>query len=78
MRVDTLKDVHILFSSVIPLDTKPESTEIWRVAHMFGATCYSELSSMVTHVVAAKVRHRGPVLDTRCTHLSEYSMVQSK
>ena len=55
MRSDTLKDVHILFSSVIPLDTKPESTEIWRVAHMFGAKCYTELSSQVTHVVAAKV-----------------------
>lgn len=56
MRSETLKDVHILFSSVIPLDAKPESTEIWRVAHMFGAKCYIELSSVVTHVVAAKVR----------------------
>ena len=56
MRSDTLKDVHILFSSVIPLDTKPESTEIWRVAHMFGAKCYTELSSLITHVVAAKVK----------------------
>jgi RNA polymerase II subunit A-like phosphatase len=55
MRSETLKDVHILFSSVIPLDTKPESTEIWRVAYMFGAKCYTELSSQITHVVAAKV-----------------------
>lgn len=55
MRSNTLKDTHILFSSVIPLDTRPESTEIWRVAHMFGAKCYTELSSIVTHVVAAKV-----------------------
>jgi len=58
MRTDTLQGVHILFSSVIPLDTKPESTEIWKVAHMFGAECYTELSSRITHVVAAKVvRH---------------------
>jgi RNA polymerase II subunit A-like phosphatase len=55
MRMDTLQGVHILFSSVIPLDTKPESTEIWKVAHMFGAQCYTELSSRITHVVAAKV-----------------------
>ncbi|KAJ8596296.1 hypothetical protein M405DRAFT_757888 [Rhizopogon salebrosus TDB-379] len=54
MRMDTLQGVHILFSSVIPLDTKPESTEIWKVAHMFGAQCYTELSSRITHVVAAK------------------------
>lgn len=55
MRAETLKDVHILFSSVIPLDTKPEATEIWRVANMFGAKCHTELSNEVTHVVAAKV-----------------------
>lgn len=55
MRADTLKDVHILFSSVIPLDMKPEATEIWRVATMFGAKCHTDLSSQITHVVAAKV-----------------------
>jgi len=55
MRMDTLAGVHILFSSVIPLDTRPEATEIWRTAHAFGAKCYTELSSRITHVVAAKV-----------------------
>lgn len=55
MRADTLKDIHILFSSVIPLDMKPEATEIWKVAQMFGAKCYTDLSSQITHVVAAKV-----------------------
>jgi RNA polymerase II subunit A C-terminal domain phosphatase len=69
MRADTLKDVHILFSSVIPLDTKPESTEIWRVAHMFGAKCYTEHSSQVTHVVAAKVSRSGGLSDARCSLL---------
>ena len=68
MRSDTLKDVHILFSSVIPLDTKPESTEIWRVAHMFGAKCYTELSSTVTHVVAAKVSDFDPVHRVQYAH----------
>ena len=58
MRMETFKGVHIVFSSVIPLDTRPETTEIWRMARAFGATCHTELSSKVTHVVAAKVRPR--------------------
>ncbi|KAL0068527.1 CTD phosphatase Fcp1 [Marasmius tenuissimus] len=54
LRSDVLKGVHLLFSSVIPLDTRPESTEIWRLAQMFGARCSTELTSDITHVVAAK------------------------
>ncbi|OCH95692.1 hypothetical protein OBBRIDRAFT_787897 [Obba rivulosa] len=54
LRMKTLEGVHILFSSVIPLDTRPEATEIWRTAHAFGAKCYTDLSSRITHVVAAK------------------------
>ncbi|KAJ4485687.1 hypothetical protein J3R30DRAFT_3441203 [Lentinula aciculospora] len=54
MRADVLKGVHLLFSSVIPLDTRPESTEIWRMALMFGAKCTTELTPETTHVVAAK------------------------
>ncbi|KAI6120721.1 hypothetical protein EDD16DRAFT_1478109 [Pisolithus croceorrhizus] len=54
MRERTLEGVHILFSSVIPLDTQPDTTEVWNVACMFGAKCYQELSPRVTHVVAAK------------------------
>ncbi|KAH9486412.1 RNA polymerase II subunit A C-terminal domain phosphatase [Psilocybe cubensis] len=54
IRSEVFEGVHILFSSVIPLDTKPETTEIWRMAHMFGAQCSTELTSNITHVVAAK------------------------
>ncbi|KAI0360995.1 hypothetical protein OH77DRAFT_384561 [Trametes cingulata] len=54
IRMQTLEGCHILFSSVIPLDTRPEATEIWKTAHAFGAKCYTELSPRVTHVVAAK------------------------
>ncbi|KAI0778754.1 hypothetical protein BD413DRAFT_660951 [Trametes elegans] len=54
MRTETLEGCHILFSSVIPLDTRPEATEIWKTAHAFGAKCYTELSPRITHVVAAK------------------------
>lgn len=60
MRQLTLDGVHILFSSVIPLDTRPESTEIWRTATAFGAQCYTELNNRITHVVAAKVRSLSP------------------
>ena len=55
LRSDVFEGVHILFSSVIPLDTKPETTEVWRMAHMFGAYCSTELTNDITHVVAAKV-----------------------
>ncbi|KAI9068710.1 hypothetical protein FKP32DRAFT_1587477, partial [Trametes sanguinea] len=54
IRMQTLEGCHILFSSVIPLDTRPEATEIWKTAHAFGAKCYTELTPRVTHVVAAK------------------------
>ncbi|KAI0347959.1 hypothetical protein BDW22DRAFT_1350081 [Trametopsis cervina] len=54
MRQSTLEGTHILFSSVIPLDTRPESTEIWRTAVAFGAKCYTELNRQITHVVAGK------------------------
>ncbi|KAG6851395.1 hypothetical protein H0H93_005793 [Arthromyces matolae] len=54
LRADVLHGVHLLFSSVIPLDTRPESTEIWKMAHMFGAQCSTELKPDITHVVAAK------------------------
>ncbi|KAI0073946.1 hypothetical protein K474DRAFT_1666016 [Panus rudis PR-1116 ss-1] len=54
IRMHTFEGVHILFSSVIPLDVNPESTEIWRTALAFGAKCYRELNPKITHVVAAK------------------------
>jgi len=55
IRMSTFDGVDILFSSVIPLDTVPETTEIWKTAQAFGARCHTELTSRVTHVVAAKV-----------------------
>ena len=55
LRLQTFDGLHILFSSVIPLDTRPETTDIWNLAEAFGASCHSELTSEVTHLVAAKV-----------------------
>ncbi|KAI9512484.1 hypothetical protein F5148DRAFT_1279614 [Russula earlei] len=54
LRFQTFDGLHILFSSVIPLDARPESTDIWNLAEAFGATCYTELTREVTHLVAAK------------------------
>ena len=76
MRANTLKDVHILFSSVIPLDMKPEATEIWRVAQMFGAKCHSDLSSQITHVVTAKVSKSFTYILTQLRTICDVSMRQ--
>ncbi|KIJ57127.1 hypothetical protein M422DRAFT_198518 [Sphaerobolus stellatus SS14] len=54
LRARTLAGVHIVFSSVIPLDVNPRTTEMWKTAEIFGATCHTALSKQVTHLVAAK------------------------
>jgi hypothetical protein len=51
----TFAGFRIVFSSVIPLDVPPETTDIWRTAVAFGAECYKELNPRITHVVANKV-----------------------
>ena len=53
----TFAGFKIVFSSVIPLDVPPETTDIWRTAVAFGAECYRELDPRITHVVANKVRY---------------------
>lgn len=55
IRQMTFTGFRIVFSSVIPLDVPPETTDIWRTAVAFGAECYKELNSRITHVVANKV-----------------------
>ncbi|KAK0466334.1 uncharacterized protein EV420DRAFT_1511138 [Desarmillaria tabescens] len=54
IRCKVLQGVHIVFSSLFPMDTKPESSEVWKMARTFGAKCSAELVEGVTHVVAAK------------------------
>lgn len=56
IRSEVLADVHIVFSGVIPLDIPQETTDFWKLAHMFGAKCHTDLTPEVTHVVTAKVR----------------------
>ncbi|KAG0273234.1 Carboxy-terminal domain (CTD) phosphatase [Linnemannia exigua] len=54
MKRNVLKGVNVVFSSVIPLGQPPQRADIWRQAESFGANCWTDLSSRVTHVVAAK------------------------
>lgn len=50
-----LAGCRIVFSSIVPLETDPIGTDLWRLALEFGATCTTDLESGgVTHVVAAK------------------------
>jgi len=60
IRQMTFAGLRIVFSSVIPLDVPPETTDIWRTAVAFGAECYKELNPRVTHVVANKVGFSSP------------------
>ncbi|KAI0699349.1 hypothetical protein C8T65DRAFT_581279 [Cerioporus squamosus] len=55
MRSDTLAGCRILFTSIVPTGVRPETTEIWKTATAFGAECYTELTPLITHVVAAKL-----------------------
>ena len=50
-----LVGVVIVFSSVIPLDSDPTDSDIWKRAISAGAQCVTELNRNVTHVVSAKV-----------------------
>ncbi|RPD82230.1 hypothetical protein L226DRAFT_556142 [Lentinus tigrinus ALCF2SS1-7] len=55
MRSDTLAGCRLLFTSIVPTGVRPETTEIWKTATAFGAECYTELTPLITHVVAAKL-----------------------
>lgn len=55
LRSEALKGVHIVFSSMFPLDIRPQATDVWKMAEAFGARCSTDLIDDVTHVVAAKV-----------------------
>ncbi|KZO92795.1 hypothetical protein CALVIDRAFT_296481 [Calocera viscosa TUFC12733] len=54
MKASVLSGVHLVFSSLIPIDMPPQNTDLWRQALQFGAACYTKVTREVTHVVAAK------------------------
>ena len=62
IKTKILKDVHIVFSSVIPIDTDPRLYEcfnprhdLWITATQFGAHCYPDIVPHMTHLVSLKV-----------------------
>jgi RNA polymerase II subunit A-like phosphatase len=54
IKQNVLKGVCILFSGVFPIQVKPQATEIWALAEMFGAKCEVETSSKITHLIAQR------------------------
>jgi RNA polymerase II subunit A-like phosphatase len=55
LKSEVLEDCCLVFSGVIPLQTAPEKSSIWRMATSFGARCVHELTGKVTHLVAATI-----------------------
>ncbi|PVF99849.1 hypothetical protein CPB86DRAFT_702417 [Serendipita vermifera] len=54
IKAETFKGCHIVFSGIIPLQTRPEDSGVWKTATSFGATCHRDLNPQVTHLVVAK------------------------
>jgi len=40
---------------MLALDIPQETADFWRLGHMFGAECYTDLTAQAMHLVAAKV-----------------------
>lgn len=53
-RAKTFGGVHMVFSGVFPLSSRPDSTDVWRTAVAFGATCHLDINPKVTHLVVVK------------------------
>lgn len=56
MKRKVLAGVNMVFSGIIALGAKPQDSDHWRLASLFGAQCSPDVSSKVTHVVASQVR----------------------
>lgn len=48
----TLRGVNLVLSGLVQLGTRPQDSEYWRLATAFGANCFADLHSKVTHLVA--------------------------
>ncbi|KAM0746406.1 hypothetical protein T439DRAFT_329851 [Meredithblackwellia eburnea MCA 4105] len=54
MKRKVLVGVNLVFSGVIALGTKPQDSDHWKLATLFGAQCFTDLHEGVTHVVASQ------------------------
>lgn len=54
LRKKVLIGCEIVFSGLIPLNSAPENSEIWRLAEYYGAKCYKDFVPTITHLIAAK------------------------
>jgi len=66
--------VHIVFSGVFPSISDPRNAEEWKLSEEYGATCHTELSDEVTHVVSARAGtakvHRARKMDVYVIHIN--------
>ncbi|KAK4700719.1 hypothetical protein P7C70_g5523, partial [Phenoliferia sp. Uapishka_3] len=54
MKRKVLSGVNLVFSGIIALGAKPQDSDHWKLATLFGAQCSPELHRRVTHVVASQ------------------------
>lgn len=52
---DVLHGIHVAFSSLWPMEAASEQQYAWKLAEQFGASCYTQLTPRVTHLIAAKL-----------------------
>ncbi|PLW10996.1 hypothetical protein PCASD_23097 [Puccinia coronata f. sp. avenae] len=52
---DVLHGIHVAFSSLWPMEAVSEQQYAWKLAEQFGASCYTQLTPRVTHLIAAKL-----------------------
>ncbi|KAL4271790.1 hypothetical protein GQ457_13G028260 [Hibiscus cannabinus] len=52
VRKEVLKDCKLVFSRVFPTKFQAEKHLLWKMAEQLGATCSTETSSSITHVVS--------------------------
>lgn len=53
LRGRTLRGCRIVFSGLIPKNTRPEDSPLWIKAQKFGACCFRELDPTTTHLVTS-------------------------
>lgn len=51
-----LSGVHITFSSIFPVGSDIQNSEIWQWAESFGAICYLELNRYITHLICKPIK----------------------
>lgn len=46
------KGLHFVFSGIVPLSQRPQESEIWKLAQVYGAKCHENIHSNTTHLIS--------------------------